>query len=798
MPQTEQTMRLLANGWLPGWAGLLLAAGLMAFVFWQLQLEFRRVRPSTLTRWLLPGLRLAIVALLTWLLCRPELLLTTQWAEKPRLLLVTDKTQSLEVVENYATRHEKLDVLEQLGLATFPKRQRAAATLSRLATSALQEFDPIARACQDDLDRLGTGLPPAPELHARLETAGRHAAALSTQLDAAKAELPAESTDKALAAEIANLQQAAVQLAAPLRTLQADATLVQRNAAAHPDTLEGYTGKLTDAVAAARALLPLAHAVQDKLDAARIPAADFERALASPVTRRAIAARIVTDISTPTAATFAIERVEAHADAAGIRERGLQGNLAAVVCIGDGTAAWPDASLRELALLHSTPVHTVLVGQDGVQPQDAGIIALEIPAVVVRGRPFTLRVLAMCNLPPGKRPALTVENASAPSNTAATATVPLPETAAGEIVLSVPLTLEQPGRTHLHVSLGSSQADAFPGNETADAYVSVWPEAPRILLASGQLNSDTAAWLGVLTPLAPETLDVLVYEPGLRELALGNEPGTFPATAENWKRVDLAVLTGPIPTGLPAAALAGLKDAVRNGLRVLVQDTVPAGGTAVTWASTLGLTPTPRPSPAKLGTSRDRPFVWIEDVSRLGVDMAASTANLAALPATPYAFCKGNATLLQAGADPVVAATLRPDMGFILYGGIRRFDALRTGNNAATVNRLMTGLATYALRLPDTREGKPHVNDPHPRERADFALTPQAANLAAIAQAAGGQPFAFSDGAQKIVDALPKAQPVWREHARLVPLWSGAWPLLLLLVLVSAEYLLRRRAGRVM
>ena len=796
MPHTEQTMRILANGWLPGWAGLLLGAGLALFVLWQLRLEFRRVRPSVLTRWVLPGLRLGIVGLLTWLLCRPELLLTTRWTEKPRLLLLTDQTRSLAVAEEFASRHEKLDTLELLGLESFPKRQRAAAVLARLAAAAIGEFEPFARACQDDLDRLGTGLPPAPGLGARLDTASRAAVVWGAQLDVAKTEMPPENGDKTLAADIASLQQVASQLAALLKTLSVDAAPVRQSAAAHPDVLERYTGKLKDTLAAARVLLPLAHAVQDKLDTVSLPAPDLERVSAKSLTRQDIAARIVAELSTRTAATFDPERGDA-CTAAAMLDRRLQGNLAAVIGIGDGTAAWSGTELQNLALLGGIPVHTVLVGQDGVQPQDAGIIAVEAPPLAVRGRLLTLRVLATCNLLPAKRPTLTVDNVSAKDRTTATTTLPLPETAAGETVLSLPLTLDQPGYTHLRLTLTGAQADAFPGNESADAYVSVWPEAPRLLLASGAVNRDTAAWIGVLTALAPDTLDVLVYEPGLREFTLGNERGTFPATAADWQRVDLAVLTGPVLKGLPAAALTGLKDAVRNGLRIVLQDTGPAAaGASLTWAGVLGVDTTPQERPGKLHPPT-APYRWVEDLYHLGSDKAASEERLAALPMTPYLACTGGAPLLAAANETAVAVTLQGE-GRVLYCGIPHFGALRTGGNSATVSRLMTGLATYALRLPPPAPEKPVIADPMPNDRADFVLTPQAANLAAIAKAARGQSFTFTDDVQKIVEALPKAAPVWREQSRLVSLWSGAWPLALLLLLVSAEYLLRRRAGRVM
>ena len=79
----------------------------------------------------------------------------------------------------------------------------------------------------------------------------------------------------------------------------------------------------------------------------------------------------------------------------------------------------------------------------------------------------------------------------------------------------------------------------------------------------------------------------------------------------------------------------------------------------------------------------------------------------------------------------------------------------------------------------------------------DFALTPRAATLAALAQSTGGTALDLVD-LPRLSSLLPDPQPVQRTATTVVRLWVGAWPLALLLGLVSAEYLLRRRAGRVM
>jgi len=83
-----------------------------------------------------------------------------------------------------------------------------------------------------------------------------------------------------------------------------------------------------------------------------------------------------------------------------------------------------------------------------------------------------------------------------------------------------------------------------------------------------------------------------------------------------------------------------------------------------------------------------------------------------------------------------------------------------------------------------------------PRDRTDYELTPSAAPLRRLAATTGGTFHEIHDlsGWQG-----PQAgDPVLQEDTAHYSLWRGWWTLALLLVLVSAEYLLRRRAGRVM
>ena len=88
--ETTRTWYLLAEGWLPGWCGVLLFLAAGAFVLYQLRCEFRNRQASSLHRYVLPGLRLLIVGLAVWLLCRPIAKTIERTSTQPRLLVIVD------------------------------------------------------------------------------------------------------------------------------------------------------------------------------------------------------------------------------------------------------------------------------------------------------------------------------------------------------------------------------------------------------------------------------------------------------------------------------------------------------------------------------------------------------------------------------------------------------------------------------------------------------------------------------------------------------------------------------------
>src|SRR5258708_10476217 len=97
---TTSTFRLLTTGPVPGWAGVLLFIASAAIVLWQLRRDFRGVKSTRLIRWILPAVRLMIVAMIAWLLCQPVLLIVRHWTLPAQVLLVVDSGNSMRVNES--------------------------------------------------------------------------------------------------------------------------------------------------------------------------------------------------------------------------------------------------------------------------------------------------------------------------------------------------------------------------------------------------------------------------------------------------------------------------------------------------------------------------------------------------------------------------------------------------------------------------------------------------------------------------------------------------------------------------
>jgi hypothetical protein len=805
MDQVEHSYRLLTNGWLPGWLGLLVAAAAGALVVWQHRREFANSRPSRLTRRILPALRLLVVALFVWLLCRPEFMRTTRWQEKPILLLMPDHGAGMEVAESFRGLYEKLDVLGYLRLQPLETSNRACSRLARTADALDRKLIASRELFRSTQDRFADGLPPVSDFAARLDRLGTDLDTSYAALQAALDELPREQADPELAKELEAFSRKAVILATLVKNQGQELPLFKKTVAAHPETLELFSRKLDEAAVAAREIREAGGILQDKLDAVLLDGKRLEAVRTLRVSRRALAEQVAQNFKASLSDRYQVvippepgadQEGAAGAVLGALFEHHLNGSLAGAVFLSDGCATWGKADLDRLALLHGIPVDTVLIGRDGVAPEDAGLVALDVPAVAVAGVPFFVRGLVLNNLPSNADAKLTVTR-----DNRVLAAVALPATSAVPSTVEVPVTLEQTGRHRLTIEAGNGKPDAFPGNERVDCTVDVLAESLKILMVSGGVGADVAGYRGTLEGLGFGSVETLAVEPGMSPLTTGPDSGAFPALREQWSRVHLVILLGRVPPELPDTALAGLKEAVAAGLQVFVQSAAPEPADAAaarSWPDVLGLSVAPEPSSGRL---RPPPDQWL-DAYEVGADPADSRRRLAALPALDGLVTAADPglALLRSEKGDIVKLVPR-GRGMILFAGIPQPALLRQGGNAQTVNRLMAGLLALALRpvTPADVAGTGFPRIIQPRNRADFALTPSAATLAALAHTAGGRALELYDlETDQLPKRWPAPQPVRRSETRLYPLWTGVWPLFLLLGLVTAEYLLRRRAGRVM
>ena len=207
-------------------------------------------------------------------------------------------------------------------------------------------------------------------------------------------------------------------------------------------------------------------------------------------------------------------------------------------------------------------------------------------------------------------------------------------------------------------------------------------------------------------------------------------------------------------------------------------------------------------------------------------------------------------TLLTAGGRPVLSVVPHKG-GAVVACGLSDLSTLRTPATNASVNRLLAeslalglrpltepgtaggafpaqpvlGRGTFAIgdALPGKGLGAAETASPdgakafrvidsqtislsvggtpiertvrHLLTRQDFQLAPHAAPLEKLAKETGGR----HRDLLSMTDVLPPGlQGTPRSSATRLPLWPGPWSLAVILVLVSAEYLLRRRAGKVM
>lgn len=846
MPAGEsisESIRLLATGPLSWWGGALLLVAGLVLVLIPLRREFSQGRPSRLKQWILPAIRVAIVCTFVWLLCKPVLLLIKRWTPPPRVIVLVDSGNSMKVNESAGNLTMQLDALEAAGMSPVASRNGAASRAARACESLRRSAASAMASLQVDVDAVATGLPLGPSVSRTLDALAvdfrRHADALA----AARAQLPADSKDKDAAQAVAGLQGAAQVLGASVDSLIADAAVASRESARTPRLLDTFRTRLQKFIEDCDASGKLAVKAQEWIDKTTLTEKDADKIRATPLTRASLAEQAATQLATAKAGGPSWERASAPSlsDALDVVfKKSLTTPVAGAVIISDGGTSVADASpLAKLKL----PVNTLLIGADGAEPADAGLIAIDLPRVALVGEPLIVRCLVKNLIATTPAPKLTITLGQETIGSR-----DLPVTSKGEEVMEFSWTPSAPGRAQLVFHIETSRADAYPGNETSAAVVDVIANKARALVVSDKLTSDFAAAAQLLSSNPAVDARAILAAPGISRFRVGSKSDEFPATVEDFKSLALLVLMGDKPEGVGDETIAALKQAIEGGLRVWVQS-VARSSTASTkpasrnsWSESLGIETKSIESVVKIGPPDD---LW-DDMHQLGSVRDESVDRWRTLPSAG-----GMCEITSPGislVSPSVMKLVPRGRGAVIAVGISDFSALRTPESNASVNRvlaqsLMLGLAslfdsnatggifppqptvgmnsvllgdasattgfdsptTFATwklsRAKETKvtfqaSGAAVTRAARPQTGwQDFRLAAHAEPLEKIANDTGGRARTLQDASEVVPKDL-KGTPHFQ--ATRVPLWSGAWSLVLLLGLVSAEYLLRRRAGKVM
>lgn len=859
------SVQLVAQGWLPWWAGVVVFAGVGWFVWHQLRCEFPRRDAGVLPRWVLPAIRLLLVGTFAWLLCRPALVVTRRWRIEPELLVSESVANSMNAIEEFGSLSEKIDALEAAGGKMLPKRNRAGSQLARVLDSLLAACSLAEKSLRDEAARAESGLPLGQSFADALKKLRVDLAAGLDGMAAVKAGLRVAVEDKELQKSLADVLSRFELAFSGAQSLDREAEMVAREAPARPQMVAGFADKLVAAASQLRDLRAAARSSQLLLDRVLLGEQVLEGFRVRSYTRRNLAELCRSRIRDQVSGNFRVVVPAQGRDnlVEQAFERSLGGNLSGVVFVGDG--ATPIAPAERQALdrlrLAGVPVHTVLVGTDGVEPRDIGLISVDLRGTALVGCPITARVLVKSNLPAEQRPRIEVRSGG---ELLAAADIPA---GGGSIrVLELPLVFRRPGRHSLVFAVGAAARDAYPGNERFVTIVDVLDREIRALIVSDRLRNDIPAYVGVLQGIPGVRPEVMIGEPGLSSIEVGSEPGDFPATVQDWQGVGVAILLGDVPDGLPESAIQALLQAVEGGLHVLIHASPPNEGArrAVErhgkaersdrgWASVFGWRVEHATAPQKL---RPSSALWFEPCA-LATGGEGCRRRWDALPSVSVSTFSANgaSVMVETAAGPAVSTFLR-GRGMIVFCGVRNLAELRSGGNEADANRILYGLATHALRpaaemvggaevvlIPPQPRFREHFDmyskagppqeleglepasawqdahgvyvvtdrnriaftlDGHRFERAvqvdsgpeDFELTPHAKNLIEISEATGGR---YTDlvGLTDMISGLKGIAAV-RSSVAIYRLWVGWAPLVLILTLVCAEYLLRRKAGRVM
>ncbi|MDP6117791.1 MAG: hypothetical protein QGG53_38485 [Planctomycetota bacterium] len=797
MSTPQRTHELLTTGLLSGWGGiglLLLAGGWVCFhlkrELWHQTREEKTVR-------ILFGLRAAIVLVAVWLLCQPMLITRTVWREKPRMVVLESLRGTMNTREEFGALHKKIDALTALGQLELEDRNAAASKIGRGLELQKKVLANAQKRFSEDLSSLISGLPPTPGFRAAVKHFVEDLREAGGRVSAARNLLPGGSTDQAFQNELADFVKHVSLNRASAEKLIAGIDVAMKEASEHPDLLESFVEDLTQTLTESEALIEQAGKIQAGLDQQSIEVSGLTAIEKEGRLRKELAQQTAQLITDRFGGRADVIRLPCEGLTAGLQmaaSEQLKGQLSSIFILDDGARKNSESAMEILTTLSEgqVSIHTVLIGEDGAEPIDVGVMALELPLNVESAVRFKGRALVKVKTPEDVKSKLVIRSGGEVLGEV--------ETVGSDAgVIEFEAAINKTGRHKVVVELVSAGKDCFAGNEVIERVIHVHETRPAVMIVSNGLSREFVLMTQIAQTIPHLDTESVAAVAKIGELEFGEKKDQFPQTPKQWERVKLLVLMGSVPDGLDDVGLEGLRAAINNGLQVLLFGT--ADEKSGNWSRALGLK-TRRLSPQRLATIQGS---WLSFYS-LGTDLRASLQAWKSLPEAAHASSMDGGIPLLEGEGSSAMSLLPIGKGGILFCGVGSLAELRQGGSESVINRLVRGVIEFAAMpwiIQGTGATSPTgldrlgalVSDSI-RNVSDFRLAATAGPLQEMSELGNG---AFTDivGLPELLEGM-KLDSVQKSKVETWALWEGWWPLGLILLCASAEYLLRRKAGRVM
>ena len=514
----SSTYELLSTGWLPGWLGLAGLVLLGAFVCRQLQCELKRLKGMSGVAYVIMGVRVAILGLGLWLICQPLLLVTTRWQVMSEQLLLMSERSSMNVREEFGALHEKIDVLEVLEEKQVKNRNRAASGLVRNLSRLETILKDGIKRLEKEIENQASGLPHGPGFKRDLLGLAKNVGELREYLVKLQNLFPAVGDEK-LKVEKASVENLLAVLTSGCQKLSKEADLVRKEAAEHPDLLDKFIIALKETHDSIAGVVTACQKLQTNLDEALVSAQslmDYRSRSLSRQNLSELASEFIIKNTQNKAETRNANFSDIETGLKNAIARQLTTSLSSIIILDDGST---DLKISEEELLETlsdtkVPVHTVLVGADGIEPKDVGVISVDLPSIAIVGKKHPGRAMVKALTGKEGQPRLIVLEGQ-------TVLAEKPVAVEGESIVEFDLRFDSAGRKQIVIEMKTDGIDVFQGNERYVTVIDVFKDRPKVFMISDSLSGDFALFRGVASALPYVRVETIMADDRISKIKVG-------------------------------------------------------------------------------------------------------------------------------------------------------------------------------------------------------------------------------------------------------------------------------------